>query len=307
MKIISITGATGLLGKNIIDKLSGDSFKVRVLIRNLPKAKEIFEGKENISFHKWDLNSSPEDTASIIKGSDVLVNLAGPSVGGKRWNDKVKAELFNSRVFTTKNIVKSMQLSGSNTMKLISPSGVGFYGFHGDEILTENDPPGDDFLAKLCKNWETQALKARDFGSKVCIIRTGIVLDKNEGALPQLTAPFKFFAGGWQASGKQYISWIHIEDAADLYVYFIKNELEGVFNACTQTPVTNKEFNKTIGSVMHRPCLFPVPAFAMKLLLGEFADNVINGQRVIPQQTLEAGYQFKYTDLKTALKSLIST
>ncbi len=303
MKTIAITGATGLIGKNIIKRLASDN-KIIALVRSVAKGKQIFENRKNISFHNWNTEVSPEETAEIINGCEVVINLAGPSVGGERWNDEVKADLFNSRVFTTKNIVKSMQLTGSNTMKLISPSGVGYYGFHKDEILIETDPSGADFLAKLCKNWEAQALKAREFGAKVCIVRTGIVLDKNEGALTKMITPFKLFSGGWQASGKQYLSWIHINDIADLFIFLINNDIEGIFNGCTSDPRTNKEFNKAIGKAMHRPCLFPVPAFVLKAVLGEFADNVINGQRVVPQNTLNAGYQFQFNSLEHALNSL---
>lgn len=230
-----------------------------------------------------------------LDGAEAVVNLAGASLAGKRWNAAYKQEILDSRVGTTRAIVALAP------RVLVNASAVGYYGSRGDEELPETAAPGDDFLAGVCKAWEAEAARAP--GRKV-FLRTGIVLSKKGGALAPMLPPFKAFVGGPIGSGKQWFPWIHIDDEVGAILACLDTELTGPVNLVAPGIVRMADFAKALGRALHRPSAFPVPAAALKLLLGEFADVALDGQRAIPRKLLDSGFRFRFTDVDAALKDL---
>ncbi|MEO6696264.1 MAG: TIGR01777 family oxidoreductase [Ignavibacteria bacterium] len=305
-KQILVTGGTGLIGKKIINELCREGAYVKLLTTNVEKAKSVFEKNYTVEALKWSLHDNPMSLKDVMEDTDAIINLAGASVAGKRWNKKYKNVLYDSRINTTKLLVDTIRVCKNRPKTFISASATGIYGFRGDELLNENSSLGKDFLAELCRDWENEAMKAIEFDIRVVMIRTGIVLDKKDGALKEIMTPFKFFAGGKLGSGNQWYSWIHIDDIMRLYLFALENEmLLGPVNGTSPKPVTNKIFSKTLGNVINRPSVFPVPAFALKILLGEFAQNLITGQRVLPEKSVKAKFEFKFPELKEALTDLL--
>ena len=238
----------------------------------------------------------PRGSADIA-GADVVVNLAGASVGGKRWSPSYKKEILESRVLTTRRIVEA------RPRVLINASAVGYYGGRGDEVLDESASPGADFLAGVVVEWEKEAAKA---SSRVVMLRTGIVLSKHGGALQQMLPPFKAFVGGPIGSGKQWFPWIHIADEVGAILWAIdRAELSGPVNLVAPGIVTMKDFATALGKALHRPSLFPVPAGPLKVLLGEFAGVLLEGQRAIPRKLLDSGFNFRFPDLDAALADIL--
>lgn len=307
-KKILITGATGLIGTALTRRLCSEGAYVKMLTRNAKNAKGMFDkhfSLEALDYEKYD---TPNLLARILSDIDVVINLAGANIGGKRWNKEYKRIIYDSRIDLTRLLVSAMQLSDSKPECMINASGVGIYGDTKDELVTEESRPGNDFLANLCKDWEREAMKAVGSGIRVVAIRTGIVLDKTGGALPKLLLPFKFFVGAYQGSGKQWLSWIHIDDIVSLYTYAIENDkLAGPVNGTSPEPVTNKGFVKSAGHILKRNVIVPAPAFALRLAIGEFAESLLTGQRVVPEKAVAAGFKFAFYDLNTALKNLINT
>ncbi len=212
---------------------------------------------------------------------------------------------MSSRVNTTRLLVESMKSANPKPKVLISVSAVGYYGPHGDEYVTEDFPPASDFLAEVCKAWEKEALKAQELGVRVVITRFGVVLESDGGALSKMAIPFKFFLGGHLGSGQQWFSWVHREDLIGFMKYALENEsVSGHFNLTSPQPVTNKEFCSALGKALNRPSWFHVPAFMIKLTLGEVGKVLLTGQRVLPEKALKAGYQFKYPEINKALKAI---
>ena len=227
---------------------------------------------------------------------DVVVNLAGASIF-TRWTDKQKKEIWESRTSTTRNIVEAIEVNQGRSFTLFSTSAVGYYGFHGDEELTEDSPPGDDFLATLAVAWEAEALKSQEKGARVVITRFGIVLGPGGGALGQMLPVFKRFMGGPIGNGQQWFSWVHMRDLTDAFIFLLRHtDLSGPFNLCSPYPVRNKELAKAIGKALHRPSFMPAPAFMIKLLFGEFGSVILKGQRVVPRRLLESGFSFQYPE-----------
>ena len=238
-----------------------------------------------------------------LKNHDVVINLAGASIF-QRWNDATKQLIYDSRILTTRNVVEAM--AGEKGALLCSTSAVGYYGFRGDEEITEEDKPGDDFLAKVCVDWEKEALKAADKGVRVTITRFGIVLGKTGGALGQMISAFKKFVGGPLGSGDQWFSWIHMEDLLSAFLFVVDNQnIHGPVNVCSPNPVLNRELAKTLGRTLSRPSFLKAPAFIIRLVLGEFGSVVLEGQRVIPSKLLEHGFLFQYPEITGALKEVI--
>jgi len=234
-------------------------------------------------------------------------NIQNINIGGKRWNKEYKRIIYDSRIDLTRLLVSAIHLSDSKPACLINASGVGIYGDTKDELVTEESRPGNDFLANLCKDWEREAMKAFGLGVRVVAIRTGIVLDKKGGALPKLLFPFKFFVGAYQGSGKQWLSWIHIDDIVKIYLLALENtKIEGIINAVSPDPVTNKSFIKSVSEFKKTLFQIPVPAFVMKIVAGEFAWNLLTGQKVFPDKLVREGYNFKFPDLNSALSDLFS-
>ena len=240
-----------------------------------------------------------------MDGADGIINLAGEPIAAKRWNEVQKERLRSSRLATTKSMVNAIAKADVKPKFLINASAVGYYGARGDELVTESAGPGQDFLARLCVDWENEAKKAEASGVRVALLRTGIVLAKGKGALAKMVPPFKIFFGGPLGRGQQWMPWIHIEDEIGLITYLIENaEARGPFNGTAPNPVTMNEFSKTLGDVLNRPSWARVPPSVLALMLGEMSEMLVNGQRAMPEAALKLGYVFKYPQLAEALRAL---
>ncbi len=306
-KKILITGGTGLIGRKIVNELCIQGAFVKILTRNVKKARVLFSNSYALEFLDSKKYDDPLILKSVIEETDAVINLAGMNVGDRRWNEAFKEEIYSSRINTTKLLVDSIKLSQNKPDSFISASGVGVYGDKKDERINEDSLTGNDFLADVCVDWENEALKAADLGVRVVILRTGIVLDKNDGALPELIMPFKFYIGAYQGNGRQWFSWIHIDDIVQIYLLALENtKIEGIVNAVSPDPVTNKSFIKSVSEFKKTLFLIPVPAFVMKIVVGEFAWNLLTGQKVFPDKLVKVGYNFKFPDLNSALSDLFS-
>jgi uncharacterized protein (TIGR01777 family) len=300
MKIL-MTGGTGFVGKQLTSRLIQEGNEVTILTRSL---KESGQPPKGISYLQGDpTQKGPWQDA--IKNHDAVINLAGASIFS-RWSEEYKKLIRESRIFTTQNIVEGIPSKADNKLTLFSTSAVGYYGFHGDEELDEDSPPGDDFLARMAVEWEAEALKAKDKGARVVITRFGIVLGEKGGALGQMIPLFKKFIGGPIGSGQQWFSWVHIKDLAEAFAFLIKHpEISGPVNVCSPNPVKNRDLAKTLGRALHRPSFLPAPGFMIKLVLGEFGSVILEGQRVLPRRLLKEGFTFQYPDIDKALQSII--
>jgi uncharacterized protein (TIGR01777 family) len=239
-----------------------------------------------------------------LDGADGVINLVGEPIAAKRWTDSQKNKIRSSRIDVTRSIVEGIAKAKRKPAFLLNGSAVGYYGPHGDEIVTEETPAGSDFLSSLCRAWEEEAQRAESMGIRVVRLRTGIVLGPHGGALAKMILPFKFFVGGPLGSGAQWMPWIHLEDELGLILHLIdKMQAVGPVNATAPNPVTMKEFCRTLGEVMRRPSWAPVPGFALRFMLGEMADILLTGQRAIPTAARKLGYQFRYANLSDALKA----
>jgi len=302
MKIL-ITGGTGFVGTQLIDRLRQDGHEITILTRSLKGAKKASPG---ISYLEGDPTQKGPWQQSI-KDHDAVINLAGASIFSK-WTDEHKRAIRESRVFTTQNIVEGIPSHREPPFTFFSTSAVGYYGFCGDEELTEESPPGTDFLARIAIEWEREALKAQTKGVRVVITRFGIVLGEKGGALGQMIPLFKKYIGGPIGSGKQWFSWVHIKDLTEAFVFLIKHpEISGPVNLCAPNPVRNRDLAKALGEALHRPSLMPAPGFMIKLVLGEFGSVILEGQRVIPEKLLKHGFIFSFPDIRQALQSLVSS
>ena len=299
MKLV-ISGATGFIGSELVSRLTGQNHTLTLLSRK-PSA---HPRAANIQWMVWD-SGLPGSWQTALDGADGVINLAGEPIAAKRWSAARKQALRSSRIDTTRALVSAIAKANQKPRFLINASAVGFYGPHGDETLTEESPPGHDFLAQLCVAWEAEANKAKEHGLRVALVRTGIVLGKGKGALAKMVPPFKFFVGGRLGSGKQWFPWIHLDDEVGLIKFLIDNEkADGPFNATAPNPVTTDEFCKALGKVLNRPSWAPVPASLLSLMLGEMAEMLLTGQRALPAAALKLGYQFKYQNVFDALASL---
>lgn len=293
---ILITGGTGLIGSNLIPKLKPND--ITVVTRNVSQA-------ELVLGHKITLISSLDDFDNL-DGFHVIINLAGEPIISKRWTDEQKKRIEQSRWELTEKLVALIKASNQPPALLISGSAIGYYGHQDDNIIDETfDSPHDEFSHQLCERWEFLAKQAESAHTRVCIVRTGVVLTRRGGALVKMLPPFKFGLGGPMGSGQQYMSWIHLEDMLDGLIYLIEHtQCKGIYNFTAPNPVTNEQFSKTLGAVLHRPAFLPMPSFALRLIMGEAADLLLNGQRVIPKRLQEDGYQFHYPELEHALECL---
>ncbi len=295
---ILITGGTGFIGSALSRELSNSGHKVIITSRRKTPPK-----LENIEIVRWDIQTPL--SSEIMSGIDAVINLAGESLISGRWTKRRKERIMSSRVNTTRLLVESMKNANPKLKVLISVSAVGYYGPHGNEYVTEDAPPASDFLAEVCKAWEKEALRAQESGVRVVITRFGVVLESDGGALPKMAIPFKFFLGGHLGSGQQWFSWVHREDIIGFMKYALENEsVSGHFNLTSPQPVTNKEFCSALGKALNRPSWFHVPAFMIKLTLGEVGRVLLTGQRVLPEKALKAGYRFKYTEVNEALRAI---
>jgi uncharacterized protein (TIGR01777 family) len=300
MKLV-IAGATGFIGSPLCDKLIEQGHSLTLLSRSLSSG-------TTPPNKKWITWYPPPSGAweQAIDGADGIINLAGEPIAARKWTGAQKERLRASRVGTTRALVAAVAKAKQKPKFLVNASAVGYYGPRGDETITEEGRPGDDFLARTCVEWEEEAKKAEGYGVRVVRLRTGIVLGKNGGALAKMVPPFKSFVGGPLGSGKQWMSWIHLDDEIGLIVFLVNHPTaSGPVNATAPNPVTMKQFCKTLGQVLHRPSWAPVPGFALRLLLGEMADILLTGQRVLPTKAQKLGYKFKYLDLRQALQNCL--
>jgi len=299
MKLV-ITGATGLIGSALVDRLWKQFHSLVLLSRRPPT--EIGVAKKE--WFAWTPGASGE-WEKTIDGADGVINLAGEPIAGKRWSDAQKQKLRLSRIDSTRSLVSAIAKAQNKPKFLLNASAVGYYGPHGDETITESTPPGSDFLARLCADWEAEAKKAEAHGIRVAIVRTGIVLARGQGALKKMVPPFKMYLGGPLGSGNQWMPWIHIEDEIGLLVFLMGNEnARGAFNATAPNPVTMEEFAKALGQALNLPSWVSVPPSVLALMVGEMADMLLAGQRAVPEAALKLGYVFKYPTIVGALESL---
>jgi uncharacterized protein (TIGR01777 family) len=292
---ITVTGASGLIGSKLVERLRGRGDEVTTLSRS-PRGPDA---------HAWQPEQEPAP-AEALSGRDAVVHLASENVG-QRWSDDVKRRIRESRELGTRNLVAGIEAADPRPGVLVSSSAVGIYGPHGSERLDEDTPAGHDFLAEVCVVWEREARQAAGLGLRVATIRTGIVLDPRGGALAKMLPFFKLGVGGPVAGGEQYMPWIHVDDVVGIYLAALDGHAwHGPVNASAPEPVTNKAFSKALGRALHRPAFAPVPGLAVRTLYGEMAEIVTKGQRVVPKAALELGYAFAHPDLDEALRSALS-
>jgi uncharacterized protein (TIGR01777 family) len=307
MRIV-IAGGSGFLGSPLASAYAEDGDDVRVLTRSLAAGESRHEsgtGVPGITRVGWNPDGGIGPWTSILDGADALINLAGESIGAKRWNPQRKAELRDSRLLATRSLAAAVAAVAAPPAVFVSASATGYYGASGGEPLTEESPAGNDFLADLCEDWEDQAARARRDGVRIAVIRSGTVLERSGGALKEMMTPFRLFAGGRLGSGRQYMSWIHRLDWIEMVRWIVQTPAaEGPINLTAPHPVTNRHYARALGRAMHRPALVPAPGFALRIVLGEFADFVLSGQRVIPARALALGYPFRYPELEMAFRGI---
>jgi len=294
---IAVSGATGLVGSDLIKSLKLAGHSTTVLSRR----------NEGVGSILWD-PAKGVTPPEALEGIDAVVHLAGENIAGSRWTAAVKERIRSSRVDGTRNLVKSLALLKSPPKTLVCASAIGFYGHRGEERLNESSSVGSGYLADVCKAWEAEALAAEKFGIRVVRLRIGVVLSKKGGALAKMLLPFKLGVGGIIGSGKQYWSWIGLNDLVRIISFCVENEaVSGAVNAVSPHPMTNYDFTKAVGIVLHRPTIFPMPAFAAKLALGEMADDLLlSSIRVEPDKLQSLGFQFAQPDLIACLKHELS-
>ncbi|HYK62747.1 MAG TPA: TIGR01777 family oxidoreductase [Bryobacteraceae bacterium] len=278
---VAITGASGFVGSRLTQRLQAEGHATRAI----------------------SLRSAVAPDA--LAGFDAVVNLAGENIAQK-WTPAAKRRIRESRITGTRALVAAMRAQPPAV--LVSVSAVGYYGSRRDEVLTERSKPGADFLAQVCAEWEREAMAAAMTGVRVALLRTGMVLGAEGGALPRMLPPFKLGVGGRLGSGTQWMSWIHIADLCDLIWFALREPtVSGPLNATSPNPVSNADFTRALARVLHRPALFPVPAFALKLIFGEMAEVLLGSQRAVPDAALHAGFVFQHPEIGAALRSLLAT
>jgi uncharacterized protein (TIGR01777 family) len=300
---VFITGGTGLVGQRLVRAFQQRGDRPVVLSRRADFARQQFGPAVEV------VQGDPMQAGSwmdAVGGCDGVVNLAGENIFARRWNDSFKQLLLDSRVQVTRHVAEALARAPANghPRVLVSASAIGYYGPHGDEELTESSPPGDDFLSKVCVQWEKAAVVA---GARCVVVRIGVVLDPAGGALAKMLTPFKLFTGGPVAGGRQWMSWIHHADMTGLLLFALdRSDVQGPLNASAPNPVTNRQFAKALGRAIHRPSFFPTPAFLLRLGLGEVAGVIATGQRVLPRRPMQLGYQFRHSTIDGALADLFA-
>jgi uncharacterized protein len=284
---ITITGATGFIGRYLVQSLSRDGHSVRALSR---AAWDIFAG---------------EPPAESLAGADAVIHLAGVPVA-QRWTRSAKKQILDSRVVGTHHLVTALSTLSQRPEVLVCASAIGIYGDRGDEVLTETSPIGQGFLPAVCQRWESEAELAESLGIRVVKLRIGIALGRKGGALEKMLPPFRAFLGGRLGAGSQWMSWVHVADIIGIIQHAIGHPVHGAVNATAPNPVRNVEFTHELGAALHRPAIFPVPAVALKILFGEMSEVLLASQRVLPKVAESAGYRFEFPELGAALRDLSS-
>jgi uncharacterized protein (TIGR01777 family) len=297
---ITITGATGFIGRRLIERLSAAPHQLHVLTRST----NVRFGDTAVWVSKWDPITEEPPRDSLVN-ADAIVHLAGEPVA-QRWTDEAKTKIRQSRVQGTRLLVSALKALPRRPQTLVCASAIGYYGSRGDELLTETSSPGSDFLAQVCQEWEREAAAAEPLGMRVARIRTGVVLGKGGGALEKMLPPFRAFVGGKIGSGKQWMSWIHLDDLVGLICHALENPVSGALNGTAPNPVTNADFTRELARTLGRPAMFPVPALALKAIFGDMAEVLLGGQRVAPEAAETAGYRFQYPELGPALRAILA-
>lgn len=307
MRIV-ISGGTGFLGSPLAEMYAEEGHDVRVLTRSLMSGDFRHDpgtGVPGVTRVGWVPDGKSGPWATVIDGADAVINLAGESIDAGRWTPQRKARLRDSRLLATRSLATAILAVKAPPRVFVSSSAVGFYGPAGDQPLTEASPAGRGFLAGLCEEWEKEAQCVTRAETRLAIVRSGIVLERSGGALARMITPFRWFVGGRIGSGRQYFSWIHRLDWMELVRWIVQQqEVRGAINATAPEPVTNKELARALGRALHRPRLVPAPAFALKLIVGEMADSIVTGQRVIPARAQALGYHFRYPNIDQAFRGI---
>ena len=299
---VTLTGATGGIGRGLAEALIARGDEVTALTRSPERAAGRLP--QGVTAVGWDPVAGPAP-ADALAGRDAVVNLAGENVA-QRWTSEVKQRIRASRELGTRNLVEGLRIAEPRPAALVSGSASGYYGPHGDERVGEDAPAGDDFLAAVSVAWEREAMEAEGLGMRVAIVRTGIVLDADSGALATMLTPFKLGVGGPVAGGRQYMPWIHREDEIGLLLAALDNPgFSGPVNGSAPEPATNRDFSRALGRALHRPAFAPIPAAAIKVLYGDMSQIVVKGVRMVPGRAGELGYTFRHPDLDEALSSTL--
>ena len=301
MKIF-ITGGTGFVGRSLMERLLQDGHEITILTRSLKNARPLPGGA---SYEEGDPTQEGRWQERLAE-HEAVINLAGASIF-RRWTDSAKQVIRESRILTTKNIVQALERRKGKPTHLLSTSAIGFYGFQEDLELDENSPAGKGFLSDLAREWESEALAAEGSGARVLLTRFGVVLAEGGGALEKMIPLFRYWLGSPLGSGKQWFSWIHRQDLAEIFAFLLKRpEISGPVNCTAPGPVRNRDMTKILGEVMKKPTFMPaVPGFVLSAVLGEFGSMLLKGQKVLPGKLLEAGFSFTFPDLREALKDLL--
>ena len=301
MRII-ITGGTGLIGQALVSSLAEDRNEIIILSRTPERDLPLPDG---VRLEGWDARTA-EGWGSLADGADAVVNLAGESIAAGRWTDTRKRRILESRLNAGHALVQALETAQNKPRVVIQSSAVGYYGPCGDEKITEDTPPGDDFLARVAIEWEASTAPVEEMGVRRAIVRGGVVLSPDGGALPRLLLPFKFFAGGPLGGGQQWLPWIHIADEVAAIRFLIEHEAaSGPFNLAAPNPLTNAHFGQVLGKVIGRPAVMPAPAFAMRMAFGEMSTVLLDGQRAVPRRLLDMGFNFRFPEAESALRDLL--
>ena len=298
---VLMTGGSGFVGQRLCQRLKEAGHRLQVVSRDPKDAKGQLPAGTDVRGSVLDFVDAPPDA---------IVNLAGEPIAARRWSDNQKKRLIDSRVNITRDLVilcEQLKQSGGQAPRvMVSGSAMGYYGDQGDREVTEETPPHDEFAHRLCKRWEDTAREAADFGTRVALLRTGLVLDLGGGSLQKMLPPFKLGLGGRFGDGKQFMPWIHREDLVRIILFLLEHgELEGPFNGSAPKPVTNAEFTRTLASRLHRPAVLPVPAIALETAFGEMARLLLTGVDMRPRRLLDAGFEFRYPTLEEALAEIL--
>ena len=294
---ILLTGGTGLIGRHLVSRLLTLSHTVCVVTRSPEKARQMLDAHVEI----W----PGLQNVSTLDGVDAVVNLAGEPIADKRWTHAQKQKLCDSRWAITQRISELIQASETPPAVLISGSATGYYGDLGEVVVTEEEPPHNEFTHKLCARWEQIASSAQSDRTRVCLLRTGVVLARSGGILGKMVPPFKLGLGGPIGNGRQYLAWIHIDDMVNGILWLLDNDLRGPFNMVSPYPVRNEQFSHALGQALNRPAFLRVPATAIRLLMGESSVLVLGGQRALPKRLEAAGFTFRWYDLDEALANIL--
>jgi hypothetical protein len=293
-----VTGATGFIGSKLVDALLSGGHSVNYLGRDRSKKLD-----SRAAFHCWNVGEIPP--LKSVPRLDAVIHLAGEPIA-QRWTKEAKKRIYDSRIVGTRDLVSAIGELQHKPATLVCASAIGYYGNRGDEILTEESGPGSGFLADLCVQWEQEARKAQEFGLRVASIRLAVVLGREGGALPKMLTPFRFGLGGKLGSGRQWMSWVHVDDLVRLFIFVAENSaVTGPLNGASPGPVTNAEFTKVLAGVIRRPAPWTVPKFALRVGLGEMADALFDSARVLPSATEQSGFRFEYWDLRKALEQCV--